>query len=102
LASTVQSKENNKTTTDWLNKEINKLEDKPYIITGDLNLPELAKVEFDPNLTPVGIDGQGRTIDHMWTGLIKRHHLDQHVEVPTHTKGNILDYVFAPRRLPPQ
>ena len=94
---TGKARENHKKTTDWLNTEINKLGDNPYIITGDLNLPELAKVEFDPSLTPVGVDGQERTIDHMWTGLIKRHDLDQHVEAPTHIRGNILDYVFALR-----
>ena len=96
---TGKAKDNHKKITDWLNTELNKLGDNPYIITGDLNLPGLAKVEFDPDLNPVGVDGQERTKDHMWTGLIKRHDLDQHVEAPTHIRGNILDYVFAPTQV---
>ena len=35
----------------------------------------------------------------MWTDFIHRHSLEQHVEGPTHTNGNKLDYVFAPEHV---
>ena len=47
--------------TRWLDSELSQLNDKPWIITGDLNLGELAKVNFDPRLTAVGTDRQRKT-----------------------------------------
>ena len=82
--------------TDWLDTEITKLDEKPYIITGDLNLPGLAKVNFAPILQSVGSDKRKRTPAHMWADLVKKHGIDQLVEKPTQRKGNILDYIFVP------
>ena len=86
--------------TEFLEKELNKLGERPFIITGDMNLKDLAKEEFDPNLIPVGADTnkgpQVKTYKHMWTMLLKKHNIDQHVEEPTNINGSILDYVFAP------
>ena len=58
--------------TRWLDSEISQLNEKPYVITGDLNLGDLAKVNFDPKLTAVGTDRQRRTPFHMWTELVKK------------------------------
>ncbi len=85
--------------TNWLEKELTKLGTKPYIITGDLNLRELAKVDFNPTLKPVGVKGQKRTTNHRWSELLKAHAIEQHVDVATHKQGNILDYVFAPEHV---
>lgn len=85
--------------TKWLDSEISKLNEKPYIITGDLNLPELAKVNFDPKLTAVGTDRQRKTKEHMWTELVKKHRIEQLVNEPTQRKGNILDYIFVPEHV---
>ena len=86
--------------TKWLDSEISQLNEKPYIITGDLNLPDLAKVNFNPKLKPVGTDRQRRTPFHMWTELVKKHKIRQLVDKPTQkTKGNILDYVFVPEHV---
>ena len=97
---TGNSKANHATTTGWLERELNKQGNRPYVITGDMNLPELAIVEFDPKLVPVGSETpnglQVKTYKHMWTNLVKKHALDQHVETATHIGGGILDYVFAP------
>ena len=83
--------------TKWLDSEISQLNEKPYIITGDLNLGDLAKVNFDPKLTAVGTDRQRRTPNHMWTELVKKHRIEQLVNRPTQkTKGSILDYIFVP------
>ena len=86
--------------TKWLDSEISQLNEKPYLITGDLNLGALAKVNFDPKLTAVGTDRQRRTPNHMWTELVKKHRIEQLVDKPTQkTKGNILDYVFVPEHV---
>ena len=82
--------------TDWLDSEINKLNKKPYLITGDLNLPDLAKVNFDPKLKAVGTDNQKSTPDHKWAELVKKHRMEQlvskHTCRPTaKSKGTILD-----------
>ena len=86
--------------TEFLEHQINKLGDRPFIITGDINLRDLAEVGFDPELTPVGAETdhglQVKTHKHMWTMLLKKHNIDQHVEEPTCQTGGILDYVFAP------
>ena len=37
---------------------------------GDLNLPDLAKVNFDPKLKVVGTDNQKSTPNHKWTELV--------------------------------
>ena len=96
IYSTGTSYAHHKTVTEWLEKEINALGNRPFVITGDLNLPELAEVKFDPILRPVGVDGQAKTKMHLWTEVYKKHALFQHVEDPTHIKGNTLDYIFAP------
>ena len=90
--------------TDWLDSEINKLNKKPYLITGDLNLPDLAKVNFDPKLKAVGTDNQKSTPDHKWAELVKKHRMEQlvskHTCRPTaKSKGTILDYVFLPEHV---
>ena len=98
--SPVTGKENHRTITRWLDGAFNKLGDKPGIITGDMNLPTLAKEDFEPKLIPVGArthNGvQKETYKHMWTDFIHKHSLQQHVEKPTHIDGGTLDYVFAP------
>ena len=94
------NKDNHRIITEFLEKQLNKLGEQPFIITGDMNLKELAKEEFDPNLIPVGaVTNKGplvKTYKHMWTMLLKKHNIDQHVEEPTSINGSILDYVFAP------
>ena len=86
--------------TKWLDSEISQLNEKPYVITGDLNLGDLAKVNFDPKLTAVGADRQRRTPNHMWTELVKKHRIEQLVNQPTQkTKGSILDYIFVPEHV---
>ena len=93
-------KENHQMLTRFLEKKINKLGNRPYVITGDMNLGDLAEHEFDLKLTPVGAETENgkqvQTFEHMWIELIKKHRIDQHVEEPTCETGNILDYVFAP------
>ena len=65
-----------------------------------MNLGDLAEQEFDPKLIPVGAETdngtQVQTFEHMWTMLLKKHQIKQHVEEPTCQTGKILDYVFAP------
>ena len=78
----------------YLDSQIKKLGNKPFLITGDLNLPSLADCNFDPLLHPVQ-DQKDMTFDHIWSDLVKTHDLVQHVTEPIHNKGNILDYVFA-------
>ena len=94
------NKDNHRIITEFLEKQLNKLGEQPFIITGDMNLKDLAKEEFDPNLIPVGAETnkgpQVKTYKHMWTMLLKKHIIDQHVEEPTSINGSILDYVFAP------
>ena len=86
--------------TKWLDSEISQLNENPWLITGDLNLGELAKVNFDPKLTPVGTNKQRKTPNHMWTELVKKHRIEQLVDKPTQkTKGNILDYIFVPEHV---
>ena len=86
--------------TKWLDSEISQLNEKPWIITGDLNLGDLARVNFDPKLTPVGTDRQRKTPNHMWTELMKKHRIEQLVDKPTQkTKLNILDYIFVPEHV---
>ena len=86
--------------TKWLDSEISQLNEKPWIITGDLNLGDLAKVNFDPKLTPVGTDRRRKTPNHMWTELMKKHRIEQLVDKPTQkTKLNILDYIFVPEHV---
>ncbi len=96
-------KENHRKITHWLDTAFNKLGNRPGIITGDMNLPELARDEFEPNLVPVGArthNGQQKeTWKHMWTDFIHKHSLQQHVESQTHKDGGILDYVFAPEHV---
>ena len=83
--------------TKWLDSELGQLNEKPYIITGDLNLGDLAKVNFNPKFTAVGTDRQKMTINRRWTELIKKHRIEQLVDKPTQkTKGSILDYIFVP------
>ena len=94
------NKDNHRILTEFLEKQLKKLGNQPFIITGDMNLKDLAKKEFDPNLIPVGAETihglQVKTYKHMWTMLLKKHNIDQHVEEPTNINGSILDYVFAP------
>ena len=90
--------------TAWLDSEINKLNEKPYLITGDLNLPDLAKVNFDPKLKAVGTDNHKSTPDHKWTELVKKHRMEllvnKHTRRPrVKSKGAILDYVFVPEHV---
>ena len=86
--------------TKWLDSEISQLNEKPWIITGDLNLGDLAKVNFDPKLTPVGTDKRRKTTNRMWTELMKKHRIEQLVDKPTQkTKLNILDYIFVPEHV---
>jgi hypothetical protein len=96
---TGNAKDNHIKITGWLETEINKLNNNPFIITGDLNLPDLERVEFDPRLKPIGVDGQIKTPDHMWSELYHKHALVQHVDEATQNKGNILDYIFAPKNV---
>ena len=84
----------------FLEDKINKLGTRPYVITGDMNLGEMADEEFDLKLTPVGAETENglqvQTSEHMWMDLISKHRIVQHVEEPTCETGNILDYVFTP------
>ena len=93
-------KENHQKLTSFLEQQLNNLGNRPFVITGDINLGDLAEQDFDPNLTPVGAETENgiqvRTTDHMWTMLLKKHQIEQHVEEPTCQTGKILDYVFAP------
>ena len=74
--------------------------EKPRIITDDLNLGDLAKVNFDSKLTPVGTDRRRKTTNHMWTELMKKHRISQLVDKPTQKiKLNILDYFFVPEHV---
>ena len=71
---------------------------------GDLNLTDLAKVNFDPKLKAVGTDNQKSTPDHKWTELVKKHRMEQLVEEQTRrpttkSKGAILDYLFVPEHV---
>ena len=85
---------------EFLEEKINKLGTRPYVITGDMNLGEMADKEFDLRLTPVGAETENgtqvQTIEHMWMDLISKHQITQHVEEPTCNTGKILDYVFTP------
>ena len=47
-------KENHQKLTKFLEQQLNKLGNRPFVITGDMNLGDLAEQEFDPMLTPVG------------------------------------------------
>ena len=93
-------KENHQKLTKFLEQQLNKLGNQPFVITGDMNLGDLAEQEFDPELIPVGAETdngiQVQTFEHMWTMLIKKHQMEQHVDEPTCQTGKILDYVFAP------
>jgi hypothetical protein len=93
-------KENHQKLTKFLEQQLNNLGNRPFVITGDINLGDLAEQDFDPNLTPVGAETENgtqvRTTDHMWTMLLKKHQIEQHVDEPTCQTGKILDYVFAP------
>ena len=82
--------------TKWLDTEIIKLNEDPYIITGDLNLPLLAKANFKPKLKPAKHNKHNKTKEHMWAELVDKHGIQQLVEKPTQRKGNILDYIFVP------
>ena len=98
--STKTLRENHQKLTKFLDQKINMLGNRPFVITGDMNLGDLAAVDFDLKLTPVGAETENgeqvQTYKHMWVSLIKKHRIDQHVEEPTCDTGNILDYVFAP------
>jgi endonuclease/exonuclease/phosphatase family metal-dependent hydrolase len=88
--------------TKWLDSEITQLNEKPWIITGDLNLGDLAKVNFDPKLTPVGTDKKRKPPNHIiwWTAVVKKHRIEQLVDKPTQkSKLNILDYIFVPEHV---
>ena len=93
-------KENHQKLTKFLEQQLNKLGNQPFVITGDMNLGDLADQDFDPDLIPVGAETENgiqvKTFEHMWTMLIKKHQIVQHVEEPTCQTGKILDYVFAP------
>ena len=93
-------KENHQKLTKFLEQQLNNLGNRPFVITGDINLGDLAEQDFDPDLTPVGAETENgtqvRTTDHMWTMLLKKHQIEQHVDEPTCQTGKILDYVFAP------
>ena len=84
----------------FLDEKITKLGNRPYLITGDMNLGEMAEKEFDIKLAPVGAETENgtqvETKEHMWMYLITKNNLDQHVGEPTCETGKTLDYVFAP------
>ena len=93
-------KENHQKLTRFLEQQLNKLGNRPFVITGDMNLGDLAEQDFDPKLIPVGAETdngtQVQTFEHMWTMLLKKHQIEQHLEEPTCQTWKILDYVFAP------
>ena len=82
----------------YLDSNIKKLGTSPYIITGDFNLPQLTKWDFNPpGLKPVE-DGQEESIDHMWSKFYNRNDLEQYVTTGTYTRSeNVLDIVLAPK-----
>ena len=55
--------------TRFLEKKINQLGNRPYVITGDINLGEMAEQEFDIKLAPIGAETengtQAQTIEHI-------------------------------------
>ena len=49
-------KENHQKLTRFLEQQLNKLGNRPFVIMGDMNLGDLAEQEFDPKLVPVGAE----------------------------------------------
>ena len=80
-----------------LNEKIEKQGKSPYVVTGDFNLGELARVDFKPpNLTEPE-EGDELTVNQMWAEWYSYHDLRQYVNVPTFQRSdNTLDLCFTP------
>jgi hypothetical protein len=92
------SKEHHGKLIAYLNKKIQEHEGSPYVVTGDFNLGELAKWDFNPpNLKPVE-EGEEPSVAQMWSEWFNQNDLEQYVDVPTFERsGNSLDLVFTPK-----
>ena len=85
----------------WLTTEMNKLGNKRFVLTGDFNLRDLAKVNFDPpGLRLAEDDDPSLTDDHKWVNMIHKFGLTQNVKDATHISATggpaILDLVLTP------
>ena len=80
-----KTKEQHASIINLLNKQINKLGKSRFVITGDFNLKELAKHDFNPpGLRLADNDDKNLTTDHMWSHFYNKYGLTQHVRDPTH------------------
>jgi exonuclease III len=97
------TKEHHASLINYLNKHINKLGKSRYIITGDFNLKEMAKHDFNPPGMKIADDEDVNNItpDHMWSDFYNKNGLEQYVKDPTYYStiggSSILDLVLAPR-----
>ena len=96
-----KTKEQHACIINWLSKQINKLGKSRFVITGDFNLKELAKNNFNPpGLRLADDDDSNLSTDHMWSHFYNKYGLTQHVKDYTHISStggpSILDLVFTP------
>ena len=96
-----KTKEQHACIINWLSKQINKLGNSRFVITGDFNLKELAKNDFNPpGLRLADNDETNLSTDHMWSHFYYKYGLTQHVRDCTHISStggpSILDLVFTP------
>ena len=68
----------------------NNCTDSNFILLGDFNFPEIQWKSDNPVVSPTG-----RALARKFLSFTTQNDLTQHVNVPTHTKGNILDLLFT-------
>ena len=96
------TKDHHASLINYLNSHINKLGNSRYIITGDFNLKEMAKHDFNPPGMKIADEEDTKNIspDQMWSDFYNKNGLEQYVKDPTYysTIGgfSILDLVLAP------
>ena len=95
---TTSSKEHHGKLIEYFNKKISEHDGSPYVVTGDFNLGELAKWDFNPpNLKPVE-EGEEPSVAQMWSEWYNQNDLEQYVDIPTFVRSeNRLDLAFKPK-----
>ena len=96
-----KTKEHHASIINWLSKEMNKLGNKRFVLTGDFNLKELAESNFNPPGLRLADDNEPNlSNDHKWINMIHKFALTNNVKDPTHISAtggpSILDLVLTP------
>ena len=95
---TKSAREHHEKLINYLNQKIQDHKGSPFVLTGDFNLGDLAKWDFNPpNLSPIE-EGKEPSINQMWSEWFNQNDLEQYVDTPTfESSDNILDLVLTPK-----